>query len=73
MTLQIQNIEVTEAGRGWASGKAHLDGRPVCWEAYRKDVSEIRVMLASNGRWIQPDTMSAIRSAIAPTARGAMR
>lgn len=70
---EIQNIKVSEGGRGWSSGTALVDGRPVSWEAYRKDESAIRVMLAQDGRWMKPGTMGAARIAIEPTARGAMR
>lgn len=64
------NIIVTEAGRAWSSGTAEINGRPVRWEAYRKNESEIRVMIADGKKWMQG--MSAARNAISPTARKAM-
>lgn len=70
---QIQNITVGDAGRGWSSGSADVDGLPVSWETYRKDESAIRVMIARNGRWMPPGMMGAVRSAIEPTARGVMQ
>lgn len=73
MTQSVQNIVVTEAGRGWSSGTALVDGVSTRWEAYRKDESAVRVMLAQNGRWVSPATMSIARVAIQPTARKAMR
>jgi hypothetical protein len=65
------NIIVTEAGRAWSSGTAEINGRSVRWEAYRKNESEIRVMLAEGKKWLQG--LSAARNEISPTARKAMR
>jgi hypothetical protein len=67
------NITVTEAGRAWSSGTALVDDKETRWEAYRKDASSIRVMLAQDGKWIDPHTMSAARLAISPIARRAMK
>jgi len=73
MTSQIKNIKVSSGGRGWSSGTAEVDGRTVSWEAYRKDATAVRVMLAQDGRWMQPGTMGLARLTIEPTARGAMQ
>ena len=71
--MTTTDIAVTDSGRAWSSGTAVIDGKETRWEAYRKDASSIRVMLAQDGKWIDPHTMSIARLAIAPTARRAMK
>lgn len=73
MAQTTQNVIVTEAGRGWSSGTADVDGTAVRWEAYRKDETSIRVMISKGGKWANPGTLGSARLAIEPTARKAMK
>jgi hypothetical protein len=73
MDHQVPDIKTSSGGRGWSSGTAWFGGALLRWEAYRVDQARIRVMLACEGRWLKPHTLSAARAAIRPSARAAMQ